>query len=58
MVDDQGRFQLNYIWGNNVIIVCAGSKVLLASALNVGANEAINQLHINLKSGKVEALLR
>jgi hypothetical protein len=57
-VDDLGRFQLNYIWGNNVIIVCAGSRVLMSTLLNVGPNDAINELHLNLKTGQIETLLR
>jgi hypothetical protein len=53
-VDDQGRFQLNYIWGNIVIVVCAGSEVLMTAPLNVGPHDAVDELHLNLNTGKVE----
>jgi hypothetical protein len=58
MVDDRGGFQLNYIWGNNVIIVCAGPEVLLSALVNVGPNDAVNSLHVNLKTGRVDTQLK
>jgi hypothetical protein len=56
-VDDRGGFQLHHIWGNNVIIVCAGSEVLMTALVSVRPNEVVNHLHVNLKTGKVDAPL-
>jgi hypothetical protein len=57
-VNDAGGFRLNYVWGNNVIIVCAGSDVLLTASLNVKRDEAVNYLHVHLDTGKIDAEFR
>ena len=54
-VDTRGSFQLNYIWGNNVIIVCAGPQVLLTAPLNVRPGEIVNYLRVDLNTGKLTA---
>ena len=57
-VDEQGRFQLNYIWGKNLVIVCAGSEVLMSALVDVGPNNSVNGIRVNLKTGKVDTQLR
>jgi hypothetical protein len=54
MVDDQGGFQLNYIWGKNVILVCAGSEVLFSGLVNVGPHDSVTGLQVNLKTGRID----
>lgn len=56
-VDDRGGFQFHHVWGNNVIIVCVGSEVLMSAPLSVGPNDLINQLHIDLKTGRINTRL-
>jgi hypothetical protein len=54
-VDDRGRFQLHHIWGNNVIVVCAGSEVLMSALVNIGPQDSVNYLSINLQTARVAA---
>jgi hypothetical protein len=53
-VDGNGSFQFDYIWGNNVVIVCAGDEVLLTSPLVVRRDQAIRGMRIDLKTQKIE----
>jgi hypothetical protein len=57
-VDERGSFQLHHIWGNNVILVCAGSKVLMLALLNIGPQESMNYVHVDLRTGTVKTELR
>ncbi len=57
-VDNKGNFQLHHIWGKNVILVCAGSEVLMSALVNVGPHEMVNYVHVDLRTGRVKTELR
>jgi hypothetical protein len=54
VVDERGGFRFNRIKGNNVIIVCAGSEVLMSALLIVGPQEIVNYVHVDLRTGKIK----
>jgi hypothetical protein len=53
-VDERGAFQFHHIWGNNVIIVCAGSEVLMSALLNTRPQESVNYVHVDLRTGRIK----
>jgi len=53
-VDSNGRFQFEHIWGNNIVIVCVGSEILVAAPLVVKRNQILRGIRIDLKIQKVE----
>jgi hypothetical protein len=53
-VDDRGAFQFDFIWGNNVVIVCAGSEVLMAGPLVLRRDEMIRNMRIDLRTHAIQ----
>lgn len=54
MVDVNGAFEFDYIWGNTIVIVCAGSDVIMATPLIVERNQVLRAMRIDLKARRVE----
>jgi hypothetical protein len=54
VVNEKGEFQFYFIWGTNVLTVCAGSEILMSGLVKAGLNDIITDLKVNLKTGKIE----